>query len=276
MDNDFFGNNDLFADDGGDFGSGGFGNSGDGFGSESNGFGSGNGFGDSSESDDFSFDAFDSTNNSAGSMDSISNNSDEFTFESQDNQFTDDENDNGMLKKQSYIFIIIGVVALILVIIIASLVGKKIHNKNKQKEPIEEPVRVEETQPVKNNDVDANKVMQSGRTEPKDNNKVVVNTKDNNFTWSEITDSENVVFTDEMVEMQFTITDIQHLARVVDTNGNLVVKTKLLGSISGLSGTYELDIPYDKGIKLVVGKSFTIRVQLGTFSDKTVVGNIEY
>lgn len=76
--------------------------------------------------------------------------------------------------------------------------------------------------------------------------------------------------------MTFTITSIEHKARAVDTNNNLVVITTLQGSISGLSGTYELDIPYNKGVELVVGNSFTVHVQLGTYNGKTVVGEIQY
>ena len=158
------------------------------------------------------------------------------------------------LSKNSIILIAVGVVIVIIVIIVASRLGKKSH--------------------------DANEIMSSGRTntQPANNSQPTVNittSTDNGFVWSDITASEDVEF-GQNVDLVFTVTNIRHRARAVDTNNNLVIKTTLQGSLSGMSGTYELDIPYDKGVKLVVGDSFTVHVQLGTYKGKTVVGEISY
>ena len=92
----------------------------------------------------------------------------------------------------------------------------------------------------------------------------------------EITDKEKIEFKEEYTPLTFTITKIKHYARAVDKQNNLVVKTTLYGSWSGLSGVYTVDVPYYKGIKLSMGDSFNVEVRLGIFNDKVVVGDIKY
>ncbi|MBO5386562.1 MAG: hypothetical protein J6A59_00230 [Lachnospiraceae bacterium] len=254
-----------------DFGSDDFGSS------DFSGFDSSSGF----ESDDF-----DSSN--SFDLDNVSDSDDnQFagSFDT-DNSFPDTPADNGTLGKKAIIMIAVGIIGIILVVIIASAITKATKNVGEQKAQSQQ-YQQDNTMGSANNGVQqsANKnvdnIMQNSYNQQNYSNQqsqqtVITNTKDDNFTWSEITSSENVVFNESYVDMTFTVTDIQHKARAVDTNGNLVVKTKLLGSISGLSGTYEIDVPYNKGVKLVVGNSFTVHVQLGSFNDKTVVGEILY
>lgn len=261
MDNNGFNEFDSFDSSGG-FG----GDFGGDFGSE---------FGDSSSSSNFNgsdanngFDEF----NSLGDMDGTSSNS---AFDTDSNQFTDATQGGRSLTNQSIIFIIVGIIGIILVIFIATRISNKSNKNEAQMNNImqQEQTTINENTEV-NGNVNVDNIIKDNTTTVNKPSKVIV--KDDNFTWTDITNSENVNFNDEYVEMTFTVTSIQHKARTVDNNNNLVVKTKILGSISGLSGTYELDIPYNKGVKLVVGNSFTVHVQLGTFNDKTVVGEIKY
>ena len=136
-----------------------------------------------------------------------------------------------------------------------------------------------DSEPHKSN-VNVDNIMQENNQyveQPSTNTQTTVtNVVQDEFVWSTITDSEQVTFNNEYTDMVFTVTGIEHRARAVDANNNLLVKTTLTGSVSGLSGTYQLDVPYNKGIKLVVGNSFNVHVQLGSYNGKTVVGEIKY
>lgn len=238
--------------DSGDFGFGddfdsGFGNTDGGFGDDFD-----SGFGDSD-------DMFSSAGQSDGSQ------SNEFgdSLSNFDSQASDVQADQSKTKKQSIIFILVGVVVLIAVFIIAGAVNKKAKSNSNS-----------------NKNVDS--IMNEGNNNAGYSNKstnsqnIVTNQSNTGFNWKTITNKEEVQFNNEYSDMIFTVTNIEHKARAVDTNSNLVVITTIQGSISGLSGTYEIDIPYNKGVKLVVGNSFTVHVQLGTYNGKTVVGEIQY
>ena len=255
FDDDDFGMDDGFGGMGGDNFGGGFGDQ------QNNNTGFGNG-GDGFGSDDFGSDDF-------GAMQDGQQNEFGNSLNNMQGGTTEEKK---ALSKNSIILIAVGVVIVIIVIIVASRLGKKSRDN----------VIVQNTQTYEQNTAnhDANEIMNSGRTntQPANNSQPTVNittSTDNGFVWSDITDSEDVEF-GQNVDLVFTVTNIRHRARAVDTNNNLVIKTTLQGSLSGMSGTYELDIPYDKGVKLVVGDSFTVHVQLGTYKGKTVVGEISY
>lgn len=226
-----------------------------GFGDDSNGFGNDNGgFGN----DNNGFDK---------SLNDLSN-----QYQEQNNA-----NEQRGLKKQSIILIVVGAVALILVLIIASGISKRSHKQNQntnstQNNNTTQVSSNENVDNVMNDDNGGTNQNQQGNTQQN----VVTNKVDDDFTWTIITANEEVQFNSQYTDSVFTVTNIEHKARVVDTNNNLVIITTLQGSISGLSGTYELDIPYDKGVQLVVGNTFTVHVQLGTYNGKTIVGEIKY
>lgn len=279
MNNGFggFGDSDDFGFGGGmsggfgdDFDTG-FGNSDGGFGNDNGGFGNNNGGFGGGFGDDDIFSGNNQGNQSQGNQFSDSLNS----FDNQ-SQFQDVQADQQATKKQSTIFIIVGIAVFIVVLIVASMFGKKTPN-NEAITDTGNNVTVQQ-----NNNVNVDNIMNDGNSNKPQQNvqnnsqSVVTNKVDDDFTWTLITNNEAVQFNSEYSDMTFTITGIEHKARAVDTNSNLVVITTLQGSISGLSGTYELDVPYNKGVKLVVGNSFTVHVQLGTYNGKTVVGEIKY
>lgn len=86
----------------------------------------------------------------------------------------------------------------------------------------------------------------------------------------------SITFNEEYSKLTFTITGIKHLAKRVDSNGNLEVKTVLTGSLSGYGGTYELEVPYSTGYRLEEGKYFSVEVQVGNFDGKSVIGEIKF
>lgn len=269
MNNGFggFDDSDGFGFGGGS--SGGFGDDFDtGFGNSDGGFGGdnfGGGFGD----DDI-FSGAGQSNTNQGNQFSDSLNS----FDNQ-NQFQDNQDDQQTTKKQSIIFIVVGIAVLIVVLIVAGMFNKKPSNENVVTDNNNTTIQQDAN-------VNVDNIMDTGNNtvpqQSQQNNQqgVITNKVDDDFTWTLITNNEQVQFNEQYSDMTFTITNIEHKARAVDTNSNLVVITTIQGSISGLSGTYELDIPYNEGVKLVVGNSFTVHVQLGTYNGKTVVGEIKY
>lgn len=294
MDNNFGGFDDFGSDGFDDF-NGGF-NSDGGFGSNdpfdtSDGFednqgGFNGGFDGNTSQNSFSDDGF-----SDGFDDGFSNNQMNTDNQFSNNDFPENPVDNaGVLSKKSYIMIAVGVGVLILVIIIASAITKAARKKNTEQaattEVTQEVVQEQPKQPVNADDLMATQPQQPVQEQPQtveqpQNNKVINNVKEGGTVWTEITsdDAANVTFKDGLTDMMFTITGIEHKARAVDASETLVVKTTLTGSISGLPGTYEIDVPFDKGVKLQelgIGTQFTVHVQLGEFKGRTVVGNITY
>ena len=102
------------------------------------------------------------------------------------------------------------------------------------------------------------------------------NSNTNTDEWIEVDGSSNITFNDEYINSVFTVTSISHSVKVVDSEKNLMIKTTLVGTLDGIRGTYELEIPYSKGIQLKVGNYFSVEVQLGNYNGKKVVGEIRY
>ena len=247
----------------------------------SNGFGDDfdSGFGDGGFGDEDAFgnaDAFSNTPQQQSDDNQFSNSVNSFDNQNMDQQDALVEQQG--LKKQSLIFIAVGIVAIILVFIIAGA----INGRSKKEDTVQQENTNVAQNTQQNSNVNVDDIMSDGNNSSdqasQETNKqnVITNKVDNDFTWTLITDNENIQFNEKYSDMTFTVTGIEHKARAVDTNNNLVVISTLQGSISGLSGTYELDVPYNKGAKLVVGNSFTVHVQLGTYNGKTVVGEIQY
>ena len=98
----------------------------------------------------------------------------------------------------------------------------------------------------------------------------------NTLVWKEFSSSDKINFTEEYVDSIFTVVNMKNYVKIVDIESNLMVKTVVSGSLSGFIGTYELILPYNKASHLLTGNSFNVRVQLGKFNDKVVVGEIKY
>ena len=102
------------------------------------------------------------------------------------------------------------------------------------------------------------------------------NSSSNNDGWIGIDGKENITFSQNTIPSTFTITGIKHYAKVVDNEKNLMVKTVLTGTLDGLSGTFNLEVPYSKGSRLSIGGRFSVNVELGEYGEKVVVGEISY
>lgn len=167
----------------------------------------------------------------------------------------DGELDNKSIIKTSIIMIAVGIVVITIGFMAMRLLQKKITSK--ANEPVQQTQTVEK-QPNVNSEV-----RQS----------VIKETSD----WKEFTSKNTkVVFNEEYIDCIFTITNVKNYVKVISSESNLVMKTVVTGNISGFNGTYELEIPYSKGSQLLIGNTFSVKVELGKYDDKVVVGEIKY
>lgn len=186
---------------------------------------------------------------------------DDLSSSNQINDAGSDDSDND--KKKILVVIAVGVIALIIVCITAPLLIKLFNgkadasNSNNQVQ-------------VSNN----NAQVGNSNTQAAVNNTPIQTTIQSD--WIEITSNEDIQFSEEYSDLTFTVTGVKNLAKLVESDGSLVVKSVVYGSISGLSGSYEIEVPYNLGSKLVVGNQFTVHVLLGQYNSKTVVGGIRF
>ena len=78
------------------------------------------------------------------------------------------------------------------------------------------------------------------------------------------------------VDASFKITSIVYNITKYDSEGQGVLTAHLKGTVAGLDGTYELEIPYEKAIKLKVGDAFAITYQTIRVGGNIVIVNIKY
>lgn len=204
-----------------------------------------------------------------------SNNNQNMNSNSQyENQFmdtvndADDSTDTGKLKKTAIIIAGVGLALIIIVVLIAGALSKK----DKQ---VENNSTVNNTYTEK---IDPNKLMNTAGNNVDNVNQNKVSTPDYN-TWTELNDNTSIDFKD-YIKANFTITDIKHYVRNSSPDGTYIVKTTLTGMISGYSGTYTLDVPYNKGIILAtnpdlgIGCTFEVSILIGEYNGKKFIGDI--
>ncbi len=185
-----------------------------------------------------------------------SNNSDEVvdfgTDESPTEQQAQPQEDTKSVKKTAIIAAAAG-----FVIIVAALGIRGLVNKNKNNsEPTVKPTQTTVGQTAGN---------QSG-TQP-------VTVYDSG--WVQFT-KDNGISIDQEISSNFTITSIKHLAKVVNENNDKMVKSIVTGNISGLVGTYEIEVPYEKARHLTVGAVFNITYRCTTENGVKIIGEVKY
>lgn len=198
-----------------------------------------------SESNDWSSD------DNTGSTDSGFDSS-EFDSMTNSNEDIEDVDTAKGLKKNTIIVIIAG-----LIIIIAALMIWKKASASGQKMVYTQS---------------ADEVSQESNYQ-QSNNIAESNVSNSSSEWTTLSGDQTIDNIKE-VESQFTVTSIEHLAR--KSGNEMQIKTHLRGSLSGLTGVYDLDVPYEKGTKLKVGDVFTVTVEVGSYNDSTVVGVIRF
>lgn len=198
-----------------------------------------------SESNDWS------SNDNTGSTDSGFDSSEFDSMTNSDEDIEDVDTAKG-LKKNTIIVIIAG-----LIIIIAALMIWKRASASGQK--------MVYTQSADEVSQESNYQQSSNLAES--------NVSNSSSEWTTLSGDQTIDNIKE-VESQFTVTSIEHLAR--KSGNEMQIKTHLRGSLSGLTGVYDLDVPYEKGTKLKVGDVFTVTVEVGSYNNSTVVGVIRF
>lgn len=196
-------------------------------------------FDDFDEEEDLGID-----NNDSGVLDSLVDNSDEV------------QESSGNIKRNVIIAVIVSLILVIVGIAIGNLKGcggsKDTDEGTVQDKVVSEESTYNNEYYIKNNENYGNKEDQ----------------------WTEISDSEEIEYTSEYISSTFTVTGIKHEACM--RGEEIEVRTVLRGSLSGFTGTYELEIPYNKGVSIIVGNSFEVSILLGSYKEKTVIMEIKY
>lgn len=182
--------------------------------------------------------------------------------------------DSTALKKTAIVAIIAGAVILIIIGIIIRI---KSGSDNKANNITEITVSKDEAgKEVEMSDGDNSDANNSGvDTENGGNESVTISQSNEDSGYIEIEPDDTI---EELStnEGTFTITDIKFYAKKADQIGSVSVITRLKGSISGLSGTFEIEIPYSKGLAVSVGNVFKITYKLGDKNGNKVIYDIEY
>ena len=104
----------------------------------------------------------------------------------------------------------------------------------------------------------------------------VVNTQPKESSdWVELKQDDSLSM-DKEISSRFTITSIKHLAKKINENNTILVKSIVKGNISGLVGTYEVEMPYDKAKYLKVGAEFKITYTMMEKNEVKIIGEIRY
>lgn len=170
-------------------------------------------------------------------------------FTSDDVEDTSEEVDNKGIKRSSIILIIVGIIVIGLVLL-SVRIQKSISSKPK---------------------VNNQPSIQSNKDNSNTSNSSNVTTNN----WIEFNGSNDISFESGLIPTEFEVTDIKHYVLKASDN-NISLKTILKGSLKGYTGEYELEIPYSKGSKLKVGNSFSVSIEIGSYNNKVVIGDIRY
>ena len=90
--------------------------------------------------------------------------------------------------------------------------------------------------------------------------------------WTVI-EADKTINLDSEVTAVFTVTGIRHLAK--QTGVEVAVKSIATGSISGLSGTYDIELPYSLARFVTVGNTLKLKYKIGQINGQSVVSDLK-
>lgn len=201
--------------------------------------------------------------------------------ESGDSEDDSDESEEDVesrhsLFKKSLTYLGIAIVFCLAVLVVGGFVKSKVMNKKS----------------VNNNTVaqsDVNKNVGNNQANSQENSQVdnqggeqsnvsqapVSTSQSGSDGWKEIDGTAEIQFNSEYSKITFTVTKVTHMVKSIPGSSDVMIVSKVMGSLAGMTGTYEFNIPYNKGIRLNIGSSFDVDVLLGQYGDITVVGDIQ-
>ena len=108
------------------------------------------------------------------------------------------------------------------------------------------------------------------------NNELTITGSKKDKNWKSFESSKDIEFNKEYVSSIFTVISTSNYVKLANDEREIMVKTVVTGSLSGFTGTYEIEVPYSKGSQLLAGNTFDVEVQIGKYGEKIVVGEIVY
>lgn len=176
-----------------------------------------------------------------------------------------EEEDDKTTKKKIALFSIgLGIVVLIVGAIIANIATKsRQHRTNElnQTYTAEYETQAKEVKTTKKNDENVSI------------NQPAITTDSNQ--WIEVDLSEPIKF-QATISSDFTVTSIKHYAKITNSNNDRCLRTIVTGSISGLTGTYELEVPTDKAQNLKIGSIFAVEYGMSDKGEYKIIGAVHY
>lgn len=190
-----------------------------------------------------------------------------------DNSDTDSDTDSDQqspnnVRKTAIFAIICGVILIIVVFAVVNIITGL-----GDKQPKNDAVSSQTT-------VNSNSNNNTNNTSYSQNNSNTISTptvSSNEASWVKFEDtSSEISFNEEYIDSIFTVTNHTDYVKVAN-DSSIMVKTVLIGALSGYTGTYELEVPYNMGRLVTDGMSFDVEVQIGiTKSGQKVIGEIRY
>lgn len=175
-------------------------------------------------------------------------------------------------KKRAFILGVVGVIIILGGLMIAGVITRI--SKGSGKRETASVKTVAETEASKRVEKESRKEEEKQETKAESSTEAPVRRVSlTDGGWDEIELSELAFST--VINGDFTVTSIKAYVKDSKT-GEKTVKAVVTGGISGLSGAYELEIPYSKAEKLAVGDSFSVKYRIAKLNDYTIVGDISY
>ena len=93
--------------------------------------------------------------------------------------------------------------------------------------------------------------------------------------WSEISNGEDIKYTESTIGATFTVTQVKSYARTTDDGNAINVKSEVYGTLSCSDGVYILDLDYKTATRLRKGDAFNVQVSTGNYNGNIVVDKIK-
>lgn len=90
-------------------------------------------------------------------------------------------------------------------------------------------------------------------------------------SWVALDEVDNLPFS-SLVKSNLTVTYVQHYA--LSQGDTIQLKSIVKGSISGLTGTYEVTMPYRSGRKIKIGDTINVQYALGDKNGSKIIGEL--
>lgn len=138
---------------------------------------------------------------------------------------------------------------------------------------IEEVPKVEKVEMPDGSEVELSIEAANAVMKYKEINKQVL---DRYYPQKRVTTIENETPYETTVDASFKISNIEYNVIKYDSEGQGILAANIRGTVAGLDGNYEIEIPYEKAVKLKEGDTFAISYQTIRLGGNIVIVNMKY